>query len=157
MLFHEFSFVDHGLSGSFMSTAGAGSAELDVAEAGTSGAAEPPISLSPVQRKALADLCRFHERGISPKRFSWRTLLLALYVAFALGFCVLLQFMTAFAGPAYLLLGFILGTLLKDLRILMIFRRIWPVYDAIIDWPRAFQFLREIGKSRGGDTDQNAA
>lgn len=139
-----------------MSTAEAGS-ELGAAEAGTHGAAESPISLSPAHRKALADLCWLHERGISPKQFGWRTLLLALYIAFALGFCVLLQFMTAFAGPANLILGFVLGAMLKQLVIWMNFRRVWPVYDAIIDWPRAFGLLKEVGKSRSDDTFQDAA
>lgn len=139
-----------------MSTAGA-APERGTAEAGTRRGAEGPISLDPAQRKALADLCRLHERGISPGRFSRRTLLVAGYIAFALGFCVLLQFMTAFAGPAYLLLGFVLGALLKELRVLMVFRRIWPVYEAIIDWPRAFQLLKASAGPRDEDGPRPAA
>jgi hypothetical protein len=69
---------------------------------------------------------------------------------------VLVQFMTAFAGPAYLLLGLFVGALLRQLKILMIFRKVWPVYEVIIDWPRAFGLLKEAGKSRGADPSQDA-
>ena len=105
-------------------------------------------ALSPAQRKALAHLCRIHERGISPRRFSRRTSLLALYIIFILALAVLALNMTAFAGPGYLFLGFVLGALLKDLRILMNFRRIWPVYEEIIDWPRAFHLLKANESSK---------
>jgi hypothetical protein len=139
-----------------MSKAGADSG-LDATEAGTPGASETRFSLSPAQRTALANICRLHERGVSPKRFNWRTHLFTLYIAFALGFCVLLQFMTAFAGPAYLLLGFVLGVLLKELRGLMSFRQVWPVYEAIIDWPRAFGLLKPVDRPRSGDGFQGDA
>jgi hypothetical protein len=139
-----------------MDTAGVDSG-LETAKEETPGIAASPPSLSPAQRKALAEICRLHEHGFTPRRFSRRSLLLALYIVFVLAFCVLLQFMTAFAGPAYLFLGFVLGALLKELRILMIFRRVWPVYEAIIDWPRAFGLLRAADKLKAGGLPQSDA
>ena len=79
---------------------------------------EPSIVLSPAQRKALAQLCRLHHQGYNPWQFSRRSLLLALYIAFTLAFSVLVLNMTAFAPPAYLFLGFVLGTLLNNLKIM---------------------------------------
>jgi hypothetical protein len=90
-------------------------------------------------------------------RFSRQSLLLALYIAFTLAFSVLLLNMTAFSPPGYLFLGFVLGALLKDLRGLMLFRRIWPVYEAIIEWPRAFHLLKAVDESRGGGTSRSDA
>jgi hypothetical protein len=122
------------------------------------GSSEPSTALSPAQRKALAHLCRLREHGLSPRWFGRRSLLLALYIAFILGFSVLLLNMTAFAPPGYLFLGFVLGALLKELRILMVFRRIWPVYEAIIDWPRAFHLLKETREPRAqGASDHDAS
>src|SRR4051812_45584719 len=113
-----------------MNTAGMGS-ELDTLGVPHPRGPEPPILLSSTQRKDLAQICRLRERGLRPQWFSRRSLLLALYIAFTLAFSVLLLNMTAFAPPGYLFLGFVLGALLKDLKILLVFRRIWPVYEAI--------------------------
>jgi hypothetical protein len=131
--------------------------ELDAGESGQPRGSEPPTALSPAQQKALAHLCQLHERGLSPRRFSRRSLLIALYIAFTLGFAVLLLPMAAFAPPGYLFLGFVLGALLKELRILMIFRRIWPVYETIIDWPRAYHLLKSSGEPRGKNTFEHDA
>jgi hypothetical protein len=38
----------------------------------------------------------------------------------------------------------------------MVFRRIWPAYEAIIDWPRAYQLLKASGEPRGkGSSEQS--
>lgn len=110
---------------------------------------EPPVLLSSEQRKALVHICQIHEKGLNPRWFSRRSLLVALYIAFTLAFSVLLRHMTAFASPCYLLLGFMLGGLLNYLRILVNLRRIWPVYEAIIDWPKACQLLKNSGETSG--------
>lgn len=108
----------------------------------------PPIPFSPEQRKALAQICLIHERGLNARRISLRSLLIALYILFCLGFSVLLVEITAFAGPAFLLLGFVVGALLTNLRILLTFRRIWPVYDSVIDWPKAHLLLKSSSGGR---------
>jgi hypothetical protein len=95
-----------------------------------------PIVFSLAQRKALASLCRLHEQGIHPRWFSRRSLALALYIGCVLTISVQILHMTVLAAPGYLFLGFVLGALLKDLRVLMQFRAVWPVYDAVIDWAR---------------------
>jgi hypothetical protein len=69
-------------------------------------------------------------------------------MGFTLAFCVLLLKITAFAPPAYLFLGFILGMLLTNFGMLMLFRRLCPVYEAIIEWPRAFRLLKEADPSQ---------
>lgn len=131
-----------------MSMPEAGS-ELDAGEVIEHGRPKPPVLLSPEQRKVLASICHIYEHGLNPRRLSRQSMLLALYIAFTLGFSVLLLNMTAFAPPGYLFLGFVVGALLKDLKVLMAFRRFWPVYDAIIDWPRAFHLMKMSGESKG--------
>ena len=111
---------------------------------------EPTMVLIPAQRKALVQLCRLHEQGYDPRRLGRRSLLLSLYIAFTLAFSVLLLNMTAFAPPAYIFLGFVLSALLNNLRLLGGSRAIWPVYEAIIDWPRAFHLLKKVDESVGG-------
>jgi hypothetical protein len=106
---------------------------------------ERQVFLSPEQRKALAYLCQVHECGISLRRLNRRSLLVVLYITFTLVLSVLIVNMTAYAPASYLLLGFALGGFLHNLRILMIFRRIWPVYEAIIDWPKALRLLKARG------------
>lgn len=113
--------------------------------------ADPTLNakFSVEQRRALAHLCQIHERGLNPRQLNRRSLLLAVYILLTLGFAVLLLNMTAFAAPGYFFLGYIVGALLQNLRILMVFRRIWPVYERIIDWPRAFNLLKAAGKLEG--------
>jgi len=108
----------------------------------------PPILLSRAQRRALAQICKLHEQGVNGRWLSRRSLMFTLYIAFNLVFSVLLLNMTAFAPAGYLFLGFVLGAHLKDLKTLVVIRRFWPVYDVIIDWPRAFHILKKSGESR---------
>jgi hypothetical protein len=127
------------------------SATESPSEFGTGGPATPAgpapvVRLSAAQRKALAQLCQIHEGSLGPRRF---VRALAIYTAAAVACSALILNITDFAGPGYLSVGLLVGALLREVKTLVVSWRFWPMYDAIIDWPRAFHLLKAADGSEG--------
>ena len=103
------------------------------------------IALTREQRADLTRLCRIHEEGLNQRILSRRSALIALSIFFLLASAVLLLEMSDYAPPAYLFLGFIIGAQVRNLRIVMMTRRIWPLYDTVIDWDKVYTLLKPKG------------
>jgi hypothetical protein len=127
------------------------SATESPSEFGTGGPATPAgpapvVRLSAEQRKVLAQLCQVHEGILGPRQVVRR---FAVYTAVAVACGVLVLNITDFAAAGYFSVGLMGGALLREVKTLMVFSRLWPVYEAIIDWPRAFHLLKAADGSEG--------
>ena len=106
-----------------------------------------PLALSSEQRAVLDQLCLYHEKGLSypsviVKRWRVAILIPCLVAAAA---CLV-----AFAGriPPFIstfICGLVLGAILRDVRYSCVVKRLWPIYEAIIDWKIADRLRREVG------------
>jgi hypothetical protein len=90
----------------------------------------------------LRQLVVLHQHGVN-HRAKRRLFFIILWIAIILTTSVLYLSITAFAAPAYLIMGYLLGSFAKGMRVLMRFRRGWFVYDAAIDWDRVESLLGE--------------
>lgn len=105
--------------------------------------------LSSEQRKALADLCQLHERGLGGDWLGRTTLRLVVRATILTGIAAILLNLMAYSPLAYVFPAFLLGVLLRDLVHLLAVRRVWPLYEAVIDWGRAARLLEAQGPPGG--------
>ena len=101
------------------------------------------MELTKVQRQTLEQYRRYRGKrpgvGFFVRSNLWRYFLLV--GAGVVAFLLLLSL--GVSGPAYLLLGLVVGALLRDYALFRRFKQSWPVVEELLDWDRLNALLDE--------------